>query len=80
MYREHAKSDNEITKSIAPKLSGLWSCNLNTSKIVKLATTLVFTTTAANIISTTKNNCTSKTAHAAQTAVVRKIDRNFREA
>ena len=27
-----------------------------------------------------ENNCTSKTAHAAQTAVVQKTDRNFREA
>ena len=37
-----------------PKLSGLWSSNMNTSKIMKLSTTLVFTTTTANIISTTK--------------------------
>ena len=27
-----------------------------------------------------KNNCKRKTAHAAQTAVVQKTDRNFREA
>ena len=27
-----------------------------------------------------ENNCTRKTAHATQTAVVQKIDRNFREA
>ena len=27
-----------------------------------------------------ENNCTRKTAHAAQTAVVQKTDRNFREA
>ena len=27
-----------------------------------------------------ENNCTSKTAHAAQTTVVQKTDRNFREA
>ena len=25
LYREHAKSDNELAKSIAPKLSGQWS-------------------------------------------------------
>ena len=25
LYREHAKSDNELTNSITPKLSGLWS-------------------------------------------------------
>ena len=25
LYREHAKFDNELVKSIAPKLSGLWS-------------------------------------------------------
>ena len=25
LYRELAKSDNELTKSIAPKLLGLWS-------------------------------------------------------
>ena len=25
LYREHAKSYNELVKSMAPKLSGLWS-------------------------------------------------------
>ena len=25
IYREHAKPDNELVKSIAPKLLGLWS-------------------------------------------------------
>ena len=25
LYREHTKSDNELAKSIAPKLSSLWS-------------------------------------------------------
>ena len=25
LYREHAKSDNKVAKSIAPKLPGLWS-------------------------------------------------------
>ena len=25
LYREHAKPDNELVKSIDPKLSGLWS-------------------------------------------------------
>ena len=25
LYREHAKPDNELEKSIAPKPSGLWS-------------------------------------------------------
>ena len=54
LYREHAKSDHSLTKSIAPKLSGLWSCNLNTRKIIKLSTTLVLTTTTTNIIPTTK--------------------------
>ena len=54
LYREHAKPNREIIKSIPPKLSGLWSCNLNTSKIMKLAITFVFTTITANITYTTK--------------------------
>ena len=54
LYREHANLDREIIKSIPPKLSGLWSWKFNTSNIIKLTTTLVFTTTIENIIYTTK--------------------------
>ena len=31
LYKEHAKPDNELVKSIAPKLSGLWSRQFITS-------------------------------------------------
>ena len=54
LYREHAKPDREIIKSIAPKLLGLWSCKFNTSYIMKLPTTLVFTIITENIICITK--------------------------
>ena len=51
---EHAKPDREIIKSIAPKLSGLWSLKFNTSYIMKLPTTLVFTIFTENAICITK--------------------------
>ena len=48
------KYDRSFVKFITPKISSLWSCNLNTSNIMKLYSTFVFTTTTENIIYTTK--------------------------
>ena len=48
------KPDSKFLKYIAPKLLGLWSWTFNTSYIMKLSTTFLFTTTTENIIYTTK--------------------------
>ena len=54
LYRERAKPDSKLLKSITPKSSGLKSLNFRTNNIRKLYTTFVFNISTENIICITK--------------------------
>ena len=41
LYREHVKPDNELVKSIDPKLLGLWLGKFNTRCLSELSTTFL---------------------------------------